>query len=100
QEKTLHFTANQLLGREWSLGAQYRISQAALNSDFPNVPNGLLFKHFEPRQQTKALLRQAELYVIYNHPSGFFAEGEALWNDQNSSGYTQDLPGDDFWQFN
>jgi Tfp pilus assembly protein PilF len=100
QEKTLQLTVNQLLGRDWSLGAQYRISQAALKSDFPDVPNDLVFDNFEPRQQTKAVLRQAELFVAFNHPSGFFARGEALWNDQNSGGYTPDLPGDAFWQFN
>ena len=38
QEKSLLFTANQLLGRDWSLGARYRLSQAVLNDNFPDVP--------------------------------------------------------------
>ena len=36
----------------------------------------------------------------YNHPCGFFAQGEALWYAQTNKGYTPGEPGDDFWQFN
>jgi Tfp pilus assembly protein PilF len=99
-EKTLQFTANQLLGREWSVGAQYGISQAVLNNNFIDVPDGLRFVNFVPRQQTEAVLQQAGLFAIYNHPSGFFLQGEAMWKAQNNTGYTPNLPGDDFWQFN
>ncbi len=99
-EKTLQFTANQLLGTEWSIGAQYGVSQAVLNNNFIGVPDGLRFVNFVPRQQTEATLQQAELFSIYNHPSGFFLRGEALWNAQNNTGYSPNLPGDDFWQFN
>jgi len=99
-EGTLRFKANQLLGREWSVGAEYGISQATLNNNFINVPDGLRFVNFVPRQQTEAVLQQADLFAIYNHPSGFFLTGEALWNDQSNAGYTPSLPGDDFWQLN
>jgi len=99
-EKTLQFTVNQLLGREWAMGAQYGISEATLNNDFVNVPDGLHFVNFVPRQNTKAILQQAELFAIYNHPSGFFLREEAMWNDQSNAGYTPNLPSDDFWQFN
>ena len=37
---------------------------------------------------------------MYNHPSGFFARAGALWTMQSNRGYTPDLPGDNFWQFN
>ena len=99
-EKTLQFTANQLLGTEWSVGAQYGISQAVLSNNFIDVPDGLRFMNFQPRQQTEAVLQQAELFAIYNHPSGFFLRGEAVWNNQRNPGYTPTLQGDDFWQFN
>jgi Tfp pilus assembly protein PilF len=99
-EQTLQFTANQLLGRGLSIGAQYGISQAVLNNDFIDVPDGLRFLNFEPRQATEATLQQAELFAIYNHTSGLFLRTEALWNDQRNGGYTPNLPGDDFWQFN
>jgi tetratricopeptide (TPR) repeat protein len=99
-ENTLEFTANQLIGTEWSLGAQYQASKAVLNNNFIDVPDDSRFVNFEPRQNTEAVLQQVNLFAIYNHPSGFFLRGEALWNDQNNSGYTPSLPGDDFWQFN
>jgi outer membrane receptor for ferric coprogen and ferric-rhodotorulic acid len=44
-------------------------------------------------------LQQVSLSAIYNHPCGFFAQGEAQWYGQSNSGYTSE-PGADFWQFN
>ena len=101
-EKSLQITANQLLGKEWSLGARYRLSQAVLNDDFVDVPDSLPdgFVNFQPSQRTQAILNHLDLTAIYNNPSGFFAEGEALWFAQTNDGYTPAEPGDDFWQFN
>jgi TonB dependent receptor-like, beta-barrel len=110
REKSLQVTANQLLGKAWSFGAKYRLSQAILHDDYPDVPSdGSIFYGsgpyvFYPSQQTKGVLNQLDLTAIYNHPCGFFAEGEALWFDQSNDGYpnaaTPAEPGDDFWQFN
>jgi tetratricopeptide (TPR) repeat protein len=102
QEKLLQFTANQLLGKEWAFGARYRLSQAVLNDNFVDVPDSLVggFKNFKPRQRTEGILHQLDLTAIYNHPSGFFAEGEALWFAQSNDGYKPDESGDEFWQFN
>jgi outer membrane receptor protein involved in Fe transport len=99
-EKTVQFTVNQLLGEGWSLGAHYEINQAVLNNNFIDVADGLRFIYFEPRQRTEGTLQQSQLFAIYNHPSGLFLRGEALWNDQHNEGYTPNLPADDFWQFN
>jgi tetratricopeptide (TPR) repeat protein len=102
QEKTLQFTASQLLGKEWSLGANYRLSQAVLNDNYVDVPDSLIggFMNFQPRQRTQGILNQLDLTAICNLPTGFFAEGEAQWFGQNNTGYTPAEPGDDFWQFN
>jgi hypothetical protein len=100
QEKSLQFTANQLLGRGWALGAKYRVSEAVLNDNFADVPDGIFFGNFQPRQRTRGTLQQANLTAIYNHPCGFFAGGDAQWFDQGNGGYTPAEPGDDFWQFN
>jgi Tfp pilus assembly protein PilF len=106
QEKSLQFTANQLLGRGWAFGAKYRLSEAVLNDNFADVPDSVIggFMNFQPRQRTRGTLQQADLTAIYNHRCGFFAEGEALWSDQSNGGYpnatTAAEPGDDFWQFN
>jgi hypothetical protein len=75
QEKSLQFTANQLLGRGWALGAKYRVSEAVLNDNFADVPDGILFGNFQPRQRTRGTLQQADLTAIYNHRCGFFAGG-------------------------
>jgi outer membrane receptor protein involved in Fe transport len=103
QEKSLLVTANQLLGREWSLGARYLLTQAVLNDNFPDVPNLVPIPNTTPlipRQRTEGILQQLSLSAIYNHPCGFFATGEALWYGQSNSGYTPGEPGADFWQFN
>jgi tetratricopeptide (TPR) repeat protein len=103
-EETLLVTANQLLGRDWSLGARYRLSQAVLNDNFPDVPvtSPLLGidNTIVPSQRTKGVLQQLSLSAIYNHPCGFFAQGEADWYGQSNSGYTPGEPGTDFWQLN
>ena len=103
-EKTFQVTANQLLGRDWSFGVNYRLSQATLNDNYPGTLDALFYSDFQPSQQTKGILNQLDLTAIYNHPSGFFAEGEALWFDQSNEGYpnvtSPSEPGDDFWQCN
>ena len=38
QEKSLLLTANQLIGDQWSVGARYRVSEANLKSNYPDVP--------------------------------------------------------------
>lgn len=102
QEKSVQFTANQLLGKEWALGAQYRLSHAVLYDNFVDVPDTVIggFTDFVPRQQTQGVLQQLNLTAICNLPTGFFTEGEALWFRQDNQGYTPDEPGDDFWQCN
>jgi tetratricopeptide (TPR) repeat protein len=102
QEKSLLFTANQLLGRDWSLGARYRLSQAVLNDSFPNLPisSSSINNPIIPRQRIEGVLQQLSLSAIYNHPCGFFAKGEALWDSQFNEGYSPAEPGADFWQFN
>jgi len=39
------------------------------------------------------------LYAIYNHPSGWFANAQAIWNLQYSDGYGS-ADGDEFVQGN
>jgi hypothetical protein len=51
-------------------------------------------------QDVSATLHQVWLYAIYQHPSGFFAQFDTVWSQQSNRGYTPDIPGDDFWQFN
>jgi outer membrane receptor protein involved in Fe transport len=67
------------------------------------VPGGLppvAFGNFQPKQHLEGVLQQLSLLAIFNHPLGFFAEGESVWYGQSNSGYLSTEPGDNFWQFN
>jgi tetratricopeptide (TPR) repeat protein len=95
-EPSLTVTANQLVGDCWALGAQYRIAQAKLQTTYSQIlpvdPNA--------DSTVNATLQQARLFVVFNHPSGFFTRLESLWFNQDNSGYAQPLPGDNFFQEN
>jgi tetratricopeptide (TPR) repeat protein len=99
QEKSLLVAVNQLIGRDLALGATYKATHADLNSQFYNIPNSA-FLLGNPNQDVSALLNQLDLFAIYQHPCGFFARFDALWSQQSNHGYSPDLPGDNFWQFN
>ena len=97
EEKSLYLTFNQLLGREWSVGARYRLSQANLEGRFPAVPTtaagaGTI------NQSEEALLHQLQLGLNYNHRSGIFAQWISVWSMQENSGYTPARATADFWQ--
>jgi outer membrane receptor protein involved in Fe transport len=102
-EESVLVTVNQLLGRDWSLGARYLYTQAVLNDKFTDVlitpPSLNIASPIIPSQRIEGVLQQVNLSAIYNHPCGFFAQGEANWYGQNSSGYTPSESAD-FWQFN
>ncbi len=96
EEKSLITSVNQLLGRDWSVGAQYRLSQAELslrNQDVPPAIAGAV------RDET-ATLHQLSLSANFNHPSGFFAVANSVWFHQSNGGYSPALARDDFWQIN
>jgi tetratricopeptide (TPR) repeat protein len=100
REPSLLLTVNQLVGNEWSLGVRYRLSYADLHDNFVDATNGIITEFFQPHQHLQAALNQLNLFAIFNHPCGFFAEGETVWYSQNNIGYGGTEPGDDFWQFN
>ena len=96
-EKSLLLTLNQLLGKEWSLGARYQLSHAELLGRFVDIPSPAANS---VNQNQTATLQQLTLAVNYYHPCGFFSQAQALWTAQDNQGYTPGLPGDKFWQFN
>lgn len=102
REKFLLLTVNQLLGKEWSLGATYRIGQADLKDHFTSIPTGVTTSpgNLLLDQDLSAVLQQLSLTAIYNLPCGFFSSFEALWYKQSNMGYALDIPGDDFWHLN
>ena len=104
REPSLTFTADQLLGKQWTVGLRYRISQADLHSDYPEIPLKLpvtaLDPSFKPHQYLKSTLNTLNLHANWNHPSGLFSVLEANWYQQSETGFSPVEPGDNFWQIN
>jgi len=118
KEPSLLVTLDQLFGKEWAMGMRYRVSEASLEEEYPEVrqENSCFFKGYRPVQHLQATLHQLNSHIIYNHPSGFFGQAQALWYRQNNRGYgftierdiqgtlclssAPDLPSENVWQFN
>ena len=101
QEKTLAVAVNQLVGEAFALGATYRLSKGSLEDRIPALPLSQSDNFsMTANRDVSAVLQQANLYALVNHPSGFFSRFDALWSAQSNSGYTSRLPADDFWQLN
>jgi tetratricopeptide (TPR) repeat protein len=99
EEKSLFVTANQLLGKEWSIGGRYRLSQANFTGRFGALPPGAVGASMLSLNNS-VLLHQLNLGVNYNHRCGFFAQWASVWSMQENSGYTPAQSGADFWQHN
>jgi hypothetical protein len=102
-ERSLTFTADQLLGRQWTVGARYRVSKADANLSYTDVnPADLLAAEppFQARQNLDSVLHTVNLHANWNHPSGLFSLLEANWYHQSNRGVDLAQPTDDFCQFN
>lgn len=103
-ERSVALNLNQLLGKQWAVGASYTMTEARLHSALTDLPAGTEALHVLPVQNLEALLHQVALRVVYNHPSGFFSNLEALWQTQSSHGYTAghnpSYSINGFWQLN
>ena len=97
EERTLTVTANQLLGKHWSVGASYRLTDADLSEHTRGLTPALAA---QMDRDWEATLHQVHLAGTLNLPCGFFASAGAVWSQQSNRGYSTDIPGDDFWQFN
>jgi len=102
EERSLFLQAYQLIGSEWSVGFNYRLSNAQLKDDFTEVENGLENPDFLllPRTRQEAALHSLLLFANYQHSSGFFGRVAGRWLSQNNhaSAPGQSLAGDQFWQ--
>jgi outer membrane receptor protein involved in Fe transport len=98
EEQNLLFTFNQLVGDRWSLGANYSVIFSDLQTLFPAIPKSISPQLADSR--LKATLHQAQAFVIYNHPSGWFGRLEGYWARQSNVGYSPDIPGDEIFQLN
>lgn len=99
EEKSLIVALNQLIGKEWSLGARYKLTHANLDKPFLDIPAGTSgVEQFDPH--VSALLHQVYLSANYYHPCGFLGQFNSVWSAQSNHGYSTATPGDDFWQVN
>ena len=87
---------NKLLGREWAVGGTYRYTWSQLATSFPEIPAA------QPgaRNLDRAELQNLNLFLLYNHPSGFFARAEAQLYWQHNAADSADLQDDSFYQVN
>jgi hypothetical protein len=63
----------------------------------PDVPVAALST---ASQELTATLQQANAYILFNHPSGFYARAEAHWYGQHNTGWTPAEPDVSFVQEN
>jgi hypothetical protein len=80
EEKGVLLTANQLLSDEWAVGAQYSFVRSELASRVPSLAQ------FDVDSENRAELQRVNLSLLYNHSSGFFAEGQSQWYFQKNLG--------------
>ena len=95
RERNLSAYLTQLIGKSVSVGARYRLSEARLETDLPSLAGITGVSSLDQNQ--RAVLQHGQLFFIYNHPRGFFAEWSANWYHQDNHADLSSLPGDDFW---
>ncbi|MGA2749099.1 MAG: FecR domain-containing protein [Verrucomicrobiota bacterium] len=90
-------TLNQLIGADFVLGAAYKITQSDLHETLHGIPVSALAS---ANQMLTATLQEIDTYLLFNHPSGFYAKFEAHWYGQNNAGWTPAEPDVNFAQEN
>ncbi len=91
EEKSILFNVNQLLGDEWSLGANYRLTHSDMKQQW------LAFSASTP-VTASSTIHQITPYIIFNHRCGFFSQLLANWNLQNNADALSTESGANFWQ--
>ena len=109
EEQSVHLSVDQIVGRDWVLGARYEFSRARLETSYPDAPplvtNGEFTADDEPilytsRHTLEGDLHQIGLRAAFNHPSGFFAGTEGVWHGQLAESERERLVSSRFWQWN
>lgn len=98
-ERSLSLYGTKLLGETFSVGARYRLSQATLSGQFPEIPRGTPGLS-DLEQWNRSILHHLTLHANLHLQSGFFSEWDSDYYAQSNLGYSPDRPGDAFWQHN
>ena len=96
QERSVDFSAHQLLGDYFSVGARYRLADARLSAAFPQVDPGL----GETRSDMAGVMNLISLDATFQHPCGFFATAQGQCWRQELQKDLSSLPASQFWQAN
>ncbi len=99
RERNLSVYAAQLLGDYFSASARYRLSEAKLTTEFPDLPDTAAGLD-QLEQKNRAVLHTVSLALNFYHPCGLFAQWESSWYHQNNFGYAPALAAEDLWQHN
>jgi Tfp pilus assembly protein PilF len=97
REQDAFVSINQLLGRNFSVGARDQVTAVDLTADFYSPGNGLTYP-----QHQNSTLNEASFYGNFYEPCGFFTQAEVNWwnqdNTLNALGAAE--PNSEFWQVN
>lgn len=99
RERNASAYAGQLIGDYVSASARYRLSEAKLVGQFPDIPR-TAFGLEQLEQTNRAIMQQVSLGLNINLPNGLFAQWDAEWYHQVDFGYSPELERADFWQNN
>jgi len=110
KEQSLSASINQLVGNCWSVGARYKFTKSEVTQEIPAFRQALKAPIADPAAAAAikdnasvrwtSALNELSLFVLFNHPSGVFLQGEANWFAQTNCGFTNPHDGDVFWQYN
>ena len=98
REQNFSAYLTQLIGRDWAVGARYRVSEAKMETQLPGFAGISGASSLDQNQ--RAVLQHGQLFLIYNHPCGFFAGRSSDWYHQQNQGDLSGQPGADFWRHN
>jgi len=96
-ETSVSATLNQLISDEWAAGVAYQYTESSLHTVYPAIAPAV---NAAANRVESAGLHQAVVFLVFNHPSGFFARAENRWYHQDNSGYIPTLASEDFCQQN
>jgi len=97
EERSLAVHVARLIGDRWSVGTRYELAEAELAGRFPGIPAGTPGL-VALEQDNRAVLGRLQLFGIFNHESGLFAQWRSELLHQRSHGYAPNLADDTFWQ--
>src|SRR6185295_2941330 len=99
-ENAMDLSVHQLVSREWSFGAHYRLAHAELESRYPEYAPALFLGGLAGRSRAQGWLQTLELSALYRHASGLFGRVEGNWFSQEWREDNASREGDEFWQLN